>query len=156
MLQEAEEINMSHYLVRLASECNAAAADLDFYMNSPPSIKSRIFLVRYEDLALNFVHFAKEIYKFTGLNFTDQTVHDLETQLFQDKPKYVSNYKTERKLGREEVLKPWVQDNILLEDELKFIQDVCKNSMQKWNYTAVDDIQHGKIYKTVSNIFNSM
>lgn len=109
-------------------------------------------MVRYEDLALNFVHFAKEIYSFTGLSYTDQSVHDLEAKLFKDAPKYKSSYKTERKLEREEVLKPWVQDDILQEDELKFIQDVCKNSMKKWNYTAVDDINHGKIYKTVSNL----
>ena len=109
-------------------------------------------MVRYEDLALNFVRFAKEIYSFTGLSYTDQSVHDLEAKLFKDAPKYKSSYKTERKLEREEVLKPWVQDDILQEDELKFIQDVCENSMKKWNYTAVDDINHGKIYKTVSNL----
>ena len=142
---------MSHYLVRLTSECNAAAADLDFYLKAPSSIKSKIFLVRYEDLALNFGHFAKEIYSFTGLSYTDQLVLDLEAKLFKE-AKYKSSYKTERKLERDEVLKPWVQDDILQEDELKFIQDVCKNSMQKWNYTAVDDIKHGKIYKTVSNL----
>ena len=147
---------MSHYLIRLASECNYAAANLDFYANCPPSIKSKIFMVRYEDLALNFGHFAKAIYTFTGLSYTDQAVHDLEEKLFQDAPKYKSNYKTVRKLERDEVLKPWVQDDILQENELSFIQDVCRNSMAKWNYTAVDDIKHGKIYKTVSNIFNNM
>ena len=152
ILQESDEIDMSHYLVRLASECNSAAADLDFYLQAPSSIKSKIFLVRYEDLALNFVHFAKEIYSFTGLSYTDQSVHDLEAKLFKDAPKYKSSYKTERKLEREEVLKPWVQDDIFQEDELKFIQDVCKSSMKKWNYIAVDDINHGKIYKTVSNL----
>ena len=142
---------MSHYLVRLTSECNAAAADLDFYLKASSSIKSKIFLVRYEDLALNFLHFAKKIYSFTGLSFTDQSVLDLEAKLFKE-AKYKSSYKTERKLERDEILKPWVQDDILQEDELKFIQDVCKSSMQKWNYTAVDDIKHGKIYKTVSNL----
>ena len=142
---------MSHYLVRLTSECNAAAADLDFYLKASSSIKSKIFLVRYEDLALNFLHFAKEIYSFTGLSYTDQSVLDLEAKLFKE-AKYKSSYKTERKLERDEILKPWVQDDILQEDELKFIQDVCKISMQKWNYTAVDDIKHGKIYKTVSNL----
>ena len=151
-LQESDEIDMSHYLVRLASECNSAAADLDFYLQAPTSIKSKIFLVRYEDLALNFFHLAKEIYSFTDLSYTDQAIHDMEAKLFNDAPKYKSNYKTERKLEREEVLKPWVEDDILQEDELKFIQDVCANSMKKWNYTAVDDIKHGKIYKTVSNL----
>ena len=147
---------MSHYLVRLASECNSAAADIDFYLNSPPSIKSKIILVRYEDLALNFAHFAKSIYGFTNLKHNDKMVNDLEEKLFQDAPKLKSNYKTERKLERDEILKPWVLDDIILQDELMFIQEVCRESMQKWNYTAVSDVQHGKIFKTVDKIFNNM
>ena len=58
--QSAETVDMSHFKDRLAAECNKNAANYDFYLESIDGIRSKIKLIRYEDLALDFSSNAKE------------------------------------------------------------------------------------------------
>ena len=143
---------MSHYQDRLAAECSKTAANYDFYFNSIEGIKSKIKLIRYEDLALDFASHAREIYNFADMNYNDLDIEKLEKKLFKASPDNDSRYKTQRKLGRERILRPWIQDKILLTDELDFIQEVCKDSMSKWNYQHVINLEHAQHTETVLNI----
>ena len=86
------------------------------------------------------------------MNYNDLVIQKLQQKLFKASPNDTSRYKTQRKLGRERILKPWIQDKILLPNELKFIQDVCNNSMVKWNYNHVTSLDHAQNADTVSNL----
>ena len=92
------------------------------------------------------------IYDFANLNYTDLDIEKLEKKLFKSSPDDSSSYKTQRKLGRERILKPWIQDKILLPNELKFIQAACKDSMVKWNYEQVISLEDAHNTDTVSNL----
>lgn len=79
-------------------------------------------------------------------------IEKLEHKLFKSSPDDSSSYKTQRKLGRERILKPWIQDKILLPNELEFIQTSCKDSMVKWKYEQVLSLEHAHNAETVSNL----
>ena len=86
------------------------------------------------------------------MNYSDLDIEKLEQKLFKSSPDDSSSYKTQRKLGRERILKPWIQDKILLPNELEFIQTACKDSMVKWNYEQVLSLEHTHNADTVSNL----
>ena len=86
------------------------------------------------------------------MNYSDLVIAKLEEKLFKSSPDDSSSYKTQRKLGRERILKPWIQDKILLSNELEFIQKVCNDSMEKWNYEHVVSLEHAHNADTVSNL----
>ena len=95
---------------------------------------------------------SQNIYDFANLNHSDLDIEKLEHKLFKSSPDDSSSYKTQRKLGRERILKPWIQDKILLPNELEFIQTACKDSMVKWNYEQVLSLEHAHNAETVSNL----
>ena len=86
------------------------------------------------------------------MNYTDLGIEELQQKLFKASPDDNSKYKTQRKLGRERILKPWIQDCILLPNELEFIQEACNSSMMKWNYQHVKSLEHAHNAETVLNL----
>ena len=101
---------------------------------------------------MTFKKKSQDIYDFAKMNYNDLIIQKLQQRLFKASPNDTSRYKTQRKLGRERILKPWIQDKILLPNELKFIQDVCNNSMVKWNYKHVTSLDQAQNADTVSNL----
>ena len=86
------------------------------------------------------------------MNYSDLDVEKLQRKLFKASPDDTSRYKTQRKLGRERILKPWIQDSILLPNELEFIQEACNSSMIKWNYQHIKSLEHAHDADTVLNL----
>ena len=108
--------------------------------------------IRKSKRRLTFKKKSQDIYDFAKMNYNDLVIQKLQQKLFKASPNDTSRYKTQRKLGRERILKPWIQDKILLPNELKFIQDVCNNSMVKWNYNHVTSLDQAQNADTVSNL----
>ena len=85
--------------------------EFEFKMTSLKS--SKIVFVRYEDLALDMIGYGRKIYKFIGMNVTEELEKSLLDLNQGQSGKVSSSYTTSRNKNFNQIVNSWRLDKIL-------------------------------------------
>ena len=111
-------------------------------------VRNHVKFFRYEDIALNPMEMAKEIYQFTGLDFPDNMADWLKSNTnFSDDRTFSTSRVSSETAFRYKLYKSMIQKVLILQifrwkhelsmREIEDIQDICGKTLQRLGYNFI-------------------
>uniref|UniRef100_A0A1A8MDA3 Sulfotransferase n=2 Tax=Nothobranchius pienaari TaxID=704102 RepID=A0A1A8MDA3_9TELE len=121
-------------VMRLKGSCNQVRSSVEMGLSQPPWLRGRYMLVRYEDIALDPMQKAEEMYKFAEIPFSSQAREWIlkNTHATEEARSYFSTQK-----NSSEQAEKW---RFSIPFTLaQVVQKVCGPTMQLFGYKFVND-----------------
>jgi len=129
----------------LERECSEIANSLKFLEQMDSKLRSRVTVLRYEDIAMNITAFMEKMEEKTGLASSNQFLQlifenenknaDIEELILSKE----TLYSTKRKKSDADIFAPWYSDLTLSFQEIKDVQDLCSEMMDFFEYPVTTE-----------------
>ncbi len=120
--------------LNISETCVRMERNIQFWLDTPSWLQNKYLLVRYEDLALEPIRHAEEIYKFLNIPMP-KSVHNWIIKNTQHREDETYSYSHTR--DAREIVAKW--RNTLQMDKVLEVQTQCKLVMDKLGYRSVDN-----------------